>query len=863
MQYSNYNLFTMALLILTFLSACNNKVQKELPVEIEINSNWEFSQAGTGNWMPTTVPGTVHNDLLNNGVIDDPHYRMNENEVQWVEDEDWEYRTTFDVTDEMLAHNNIILDFKGLDTYAMVMLNGKEILNADNMFVNWEVNVKDKLQKGANQLNMHFNSPVKEGMKKLTKLDYIVPAVNEQAPVGKRTNVFTRKAPFHYGWDWGPRLVTSGIWRPVILKAWDNAVVELVYVSTKSIKNELALLNGHIDVNVSSKGTYSLSLLIDGKSEKLVEQVKLAVGENRVAFDFEIPEPRLWWSNGLGEPYLYDFKFQLKKENVIVDEYQFDFGVRTLELVQEPDSVGHSFYFELNGVPVFMKGANVIPSETLTPSVDNATYNRLIDDAVTANMNMLRVWGGAIYEEELFYSLCDQNGILVWQDFMFACAVQPGDVAHLDNIKKEAEYNVKRLRNHPSIALWCGDNENYHGWHEWWVDLFEPEVEKYLKETYSRISTEILADAVKEHAPHIDYWPSSPMAYGHKKADRKSGDEHDWTIWFGQKPFSAYEENVPRFVSEYGLQSFPDMHTIKKFSEPQDWDIDSPVMRHRQRSKMEYVAPGFDGNDMIKWYMKKYYNVPGDFEKFVYVSQLLQAKAYKTAIEAHRRNMPHCMGSLYWQLNDSWPTISWSTIDYYGRWKASHYAVKKANNPVLVSPDLDEDMLKVYVVSDKLSEIANAKLEISLVRFNGEKLQLEEKNINIPANTSILVFEKNVGDWIKGVDLNESFILTRVLTEEKQLSENHVYFQEPKNLKLQKANVQFENEKTGNGYKIKLTTDYLAKNLYLRFDNPDVKVSDNYFDLVPGEEKVVEVYTDEEIDFDEGMSFLMLNYLIN
>jgi beta-mannosidase len=863
MQYSNYNLFTMALLILTFLSACNNKVQKELPVEIEINSNWEFSQAGTGNWMPTTVPGTVHNDLLNNGVIDDPHYRMNENEVQWVEDEDWEYRTTFDVTDEMLAHNNIILDFKGLDTYAMVMLNGKEILNADNMFVNWEVNVKDKLQKGANQLNMHFNSPVKEGMKKLTKLDYIVPAVNEQAPVGKRTNVFTRKAPFHYGWDWGPRLVTSGIWRPVILKAWDNAVVESIYVSTKSIKNELALLNGHIDVNVSSKGTYSLSLLIDGKSEKLVEQVKLAVGENRVAFDFEIPEPRLWWSNGLGEPYLYDFKFQLKKENVIVDEYQFDFGVRTLELVQEPDSVGHSFYFELNGVPVFMKGANVIPSETLTPSVDNATYNRLIDDAVTANMNMLRVWGGAIYEEELFYSLCDQNGILVWQDFMFACAVQPGDVAHLDNIKKEAEYNVKRLRNHPSIALWCGDNENYHGWHEWWVDLFEPEVEKYLKETYSRISTEILADAVKEHAPHIDYWPSSPMAYGHKKADRKSGDEHDWTIWFGQKPFSAYEENVPRFVSEYGLQSFPDMHTIKKFSEPQDWDIDSPVMRHRQRSKMEYVAPGFDGNDMIKWYMKKYYNVPGDFEKFVYVSQLLQAKAYKTAIEAHRRNMPHCMGSLYWQLNDSWPTISWSTIDYYGRWKASHYAVKKANNPVLVSPDLDEDMLKVYVVSDKLSEIANAKLEISLVRFNGEKLQLEEKNINIPANTSILVFEKNVGDWIKGVDLNESFILTRVLTEEKQLSENHVYFQEPKNLKLQKANVQFENEKTGNGYKIKLTTDYLAKNLYLRFDNPDVKVSDNYFDLVTGEEKVVEVYTDEEIDFDEGMSFLMLNYLIN
>ncbi len=851
----------MALLILAFLGACNNKVQKELPVEIEINSNWEFSQAGTDNWMPATVPGTVHNDLLANGVIDDPHYRMNENSVQWIEDEAWEYRTTFDVTAEMLLHNNIILDFKGLDTYARVTLNGEEILNADNMFINWKVDVKDKLQKGNNQIKVHFKSPVKEGMKKLTKLDYIVPAVNEQAPEGEKTNVFTRKAPFHFGWDWGPRLVTSGIWRPVILKAWDNAVVNSVYVSTNSIKNELALLSGHIDVNVSSEGTYNFSLLIDGKTEKLAEQAKLEEGENRVAFDFEIPEPKLWWSNGLGEAYLYDFKFQVTKENIVVDEYQLDYGVRTLKLVQKPDSVGRSFYFELNGVPVFMKGANVIPSETLTPSVDNATYKRLIDNAVAANMNMLRVWGGAIYEEDLFYNLCDQNGILVWQDFMFACAVQPGDEAHLQNIKKEAEYNVKRLRNHPSIALWCGDNENYHGWHEWWVDLFEPEVEKFLKETYSRISTEILADAVEEHAPHIEYWPSSPMAYGHKKADRKSGDEHDWTIWFGQKPFSAYEENVPRFVSEYGLQSFPDMHTIKKFSEPKDWDIDSPVMRHRQRSNMEYVAPGFDGNDMIKWYMKKYYNVPADFDDFVYVSQLLQAKAYKTAIEAHRRNMPHCMGSLYWQLNDSWPTISWSTVDYYGRWKASHYAVKKANNPILVSPELNGNMLKVFVVNDKLSKIENAKLEILLVRFDGEELHSIEKNIQLQANTSTLVFENNIGDWLDGINFNETLVKVDLYSDEKQLSENYVYFNEPKNLTLQKANVKFEKTKAEKGYKLKLTTDYLAKNLYLRFDNPDVKVSDNYFDLVPGEEKVVEVTTNEELNFDTGMIFLMLNDL--
>ncbi|HKK67072.1 MAG TPA: hypothetical protein VJ946_02630, partial [Bacteroidales bacterium] len=535
------------------------------------------------------MPGTVHNDLLDNGVINDPHYRMNEDKIQWIEDEAWEYRTTFEVDAGMLAHNNIILDFKGLDTYASVMLNGEEILNTDNMFINWTVDVKDNLQAGTNQLKIHFFSPVKEGMKKLTKLDYIVPAVNEQAPEGEKTNVFTRKAPFHYGWDWGPRLVTSGIWRPVVLKAWDNAVVESAYVTTQSIKNNAALVSGHINVDASKAGDYNLSLLIDGKPVELAGQVTLNEGQSLIPFDFEIPEPKLWWSNGLGEPYLYDLTFQLKKEEVVIDEYQLDFGVRTLKLVQEPDDVGRSFYFELNGVPVFMKGANVIPSETLTPSVDNETYSRLIDNAVEANMNMLRVWGGAIYEEDLFYNLCDQNGILVWQDFMFACAVQPGNEAHLQNIKKEAEYNVKRLRNHASVALWCGDNENYHGWHEWWVDILEPEVEAYLKETYHRISTEILADAVEEYAPHIEYWPSSPMAYGHEKADRKSGDEHDWTIWFGQKPFSAYEEDVPRFVSEYGLQSFPDMHTIKKFSKPQDRDVDSQVMRHRQRSNMEYV----------------------------------------------------------------------------------------------------------------------------------------------------------------------------------------------------------------------------------------------------------------------------------
>lgn len=851
----------LSVILLLVITSCNS--DKPAPaLNICLNQNWEFSESGKDTWMPATVPGTVHADLLANGIIEDPHYRLNESDVQWIENKDWIYKTIFQVDDNLLHFNVVELIFEGLDTYTDVYLNNNHILETDNMYIAHQINVKDYLKSGDNELRIVFHSPVEKGMEKLTQLNYLLPAANEQAPEGKQTNIFTRKAPFHYGWDWGPRLVTSGIWRNVTLNAYDFAKIENVYVKTTSIENHTAKLSGYAEIEVETEGEYSLSLLIDNRTQKVNKRIELKPGTQKVEFEFDIENPKLWWSNGLGEHHLYDFVFNLTKGRQVIDSKALAFGVRTLELVQEPDDVGRSFYFRLNGIPVFMKGANVIPSNTLTPSVSTETYQRLIKNAVDANMNMLRVWGGAIYEEDLFYELCDRNGVLIWQDFMFACALQPGDEAHLENIRKEAEYNVQRLRNHACIALWCGNNENLHGWHHWgWKESYEPDVRDFVWRTYERIFYEILPSAVKKYDPKTEYWSSSPTAYGDMLADRKSGDEHDWTVWFGQQPFSNYEKNVPRFVSEYGLQAFPSMHTIREFSEEGDWDIHSEVMRRRQRSNMNWVSPGFNGNDMIKWYMEKYYKVPDRFEDFVYVSQLLHAKAYKTAIEAHRRNMPHTMGSLYWQLNDSWPTISWATVDYYGRWKASHYAVRDANAALILSPTVENDNLVVYAVSDLLEQ-QNNDLHISLISFYGDTLYSFNTGVTVLPNQSSKIYTMALDQLSKkGFDKSKAVIHAVLKKGNEVKAENLYYFVTPKELELPGANVSFSARKTSTGYEIQLTSDVLVKNLFIDTAVPDVFFSDNYFDLLPGQSKIIQAVTTGELNVENDFVLKYLNQM--
>ncbi len=837
----------IAALIAIAMISCSHPQQAGPAMIIEINSNWQFRQSGDNDWLPADVPGTVHADLLANGIIEDFFWRTNENGVQWIEDADWEYRTTFEVDAGMLKRDIAELEFMGLDTYADVHLNGHHILTSDNMFVGHRIRCLELLHEGENELRIQFHSPVRVGMEKLQKVDYHIPATNEQAPPDRQTSVFTRKAPFHYGWDWGPRLVTSGIWRPVRLTAWNSARISDLYLETTVAGDDRAMISAGVDIYSLNEEEYVISLYINGEKSGISEGMKADQGHNEATLSFAIDNPRLWWTNGLGEPYLYDLSFRLEKDGKEIDRHDIEYGVRTVKLVQEPDETGHSFLFEVNGVPVFMKGANIIPSETLTPRVTDEMYENLINNAVSANMNMLRVWGGAIYEDDYFYELCDRNGLLVWQDFMFACNLQPGDDAHLQNIRNEAIYNVRRLRNHTSIALWCGNNENLHGWHHWdWQDNYTPEQRDFMWRTYERIFHEILPEVVSELDPKNEYWSSSPSSVGNTPADRRSGDEHDWTVWFGQQPFSNYASNVPRFVSEWGMQAFPGMHTIKSFSMDGDWDIDSEVMRHRQRSDMSWLAPGFDGNDMIRWYMEMYYRVPEDFAGFTYVSQLLQAKGYRTAIESHRRAMPHCMGTLYWQLNDCWPTISWSTVDYHNRWKASHYAVRDAFEEVIVSPVIEGDNINIYVVSDRLDPFG-AELSFSLIDFSGNQLWGETIEVSIPSNTSTVVHSIAEPSLPAG-DRPGSIVLTADLfSAGEAVAGNTLYFTAPRYQELPDTQVSLSLKAVSGGYKAVLSTDKLARNVFLQTEDPDATFSSNFFDILPGRDKIVEILTPHQL----------------
>jgi beta-mannosidase len=464
-----YLIITCLLLTAIFIFY-NYAFSKSSPLKtIKLNQGWQFRQAGDTAWHPATVPGTVHTDLYHNGMIEDPFFRTNEKNLQWIDKVDWEYQTIITADKDLLKNENIELVCEGLDTYAEVYLNDSLILTTDNMFREWRAECKSCLKEGGNKLRIYFRSPVKEDLPKLEKLGYQLPAVNDQSENGglgdKKISPFARKAGYHYGWDWGPRFVTSGIWRPVYLQSWDRAKITAMQIVQKQVLAEKALFEGVFEIQATNKQKALLSIFNDDTSVQLANiEIELLAGLNRVTVDFEIKNPRLWWTNGLGKAHLYKISGRLATGDDSIDQLTTHIGIRTLKLVQEKDTAGKTFYFELNGIPLFIKGANYIPNDNFLPSVSTGEYEEVIQAAVDVKMNMLRVWGGGIYENDIFYNLCDKNGILVWQDFMFACAMYPGDDAFIENVKQEAIQNVKRLRNHPCIALWCGNNEIDAAW---------------------------------------------------------------------------------------------------------------------------------------------------------------------------------------------------------------------------------------------------------------------------------------------------------------------------------------------------------------------------------------------------------------
>ena len=796
-------------LIVALLMSCQQKTQ--FPSFTSLDTNWSFRSLNSNDWYPATVPGNIYSDLIDNKLIEDPFIGVNETKVQWVADSTWVYQTHFDVSSSTLNKDHLQLHFEGLDTYANVYLNDSLILSSNNAFRNYKIPVK-KLISSRNTLAVHFAPTHYAEEIEKNKLDYTLPEGNR---------VFTRKAQFQYGWDWGPKLNTMGIWKEVSLQAWDDSRIENVYLRKDSYTEKEARFTAIITLTSPPKESTSVQVFADGQDFSL--QIPTGKQTNQFEIPITIEDPIFWWPHNLGTPHLYEVEVQLVQDGIVRDVVIVNHGVRNVSLIAEEDEHGQSFYFNINGIPVYMKGANYIPQHSLQNRVTDAHYENLLQDVVDANMNMLRVWGGGIYENDVFYDLCDKKGILVWQDFMYACAMYPGDEAFLENAKQEAEDQLVRLRNHPSIVLWCGNNENNEGWHNWgWQDGKTQAQKDKIWGDYLKLFDSILPAEVAKHT-QLDYWESSPK-YGRGNPKYQfEGDAHDWWVWHDGYPFEHFEDFVPRFMSEFGFQSFPSMDAMKFINHSKEIQIDTDGMKSHQKHHRGY--------ELIDLYMERDYKVPENDEDYVYVSQLVQAHGMRMGIEAHRRAKPYNMGTLYWQLNDCWPGISWSSIDHFGNWKALHYEAKEAFENILISFKREGNHVNVYIINDLLKNLEET-LVLQLYDFKGNVLWSSSLEVEVDSNSSVLAqsfFVENMS----GLDGNE------VLLDAKYGDYTNTYFfEKPKNLALDKAEIHYEIQKVEQGFSVDVTSPVFQKNVMLMVSAKG-HFSDNYFDLKPNETKTV------------------------
>lgn len=805
-----------------------------------LHDGWQFREAGKTDWHKATVPGCVHTDLLANKLIEDPFYRDNEKSQQWIGKTNWEYQNTFKVTPQTIARENVELVFDGLDTYAKVYLNDQLLLDADNMFRTWRVNAKPALKAGDNTLRIVFRSPINEILPVMAKLSYQLPASNDQ---GEKTSPFTRKAPYHYGWDWGPRFVTSGIWRPVSLQAWDDARISDVQIVANKISAETAQMTAHVEIEANEAGTATIELEnVTNKAVAGKQEVKLNKGTNKVSFNFTIAKPSLWWPNGLGAQPMYTFRTRSLVNGKVTDETSTRTGLRTLELRRRRDDAGESFMFIINGVPVFAKGGNWIPSDSFPTRITSEKYRYMIQSVRDSNMNMLRVWGGGIYETDEFYELCDEMGILVWQDFMFACSMYPANQAFLDNVRAEAIDNVKRLRNHPSIVIWAGNNEVETAWRNWG---WRQNLPASIWDDYLKIFHGVLQEVCDAYDPSRPYWPSSPHGGLADDPDSKrSGDVHYWEVWHAEKPFREYEKQRTRFMSEYGFQSFPNIETVKYYTLPNERDIESPIMLAHQRHPR--------GNQLIREYMLREYPKPKDFESFLYMSQVLQAEGIAIGTEHLRRIMPHNMGALYWQINDCWPVASWSSIDYFGRWKALQYYARRFFNDLMISPTVEDDTLKLYVVSDRVNAVP-AKIKVTLLSLDGAPLKTLERDVSIAPVASRSYYDVKVSELLAGSEKNKAFVYAELVVNGKTVSSHDYFFAPYKDLAFSKPTVTPEvtAAKERGKFVIKVSADKFAKAVYLAVPDHDGFFSDNFFNLAPGREMTVQYRSRTPLSLEE------------
>ncbi|TCL61943.1 beta-mannosidase [Hydrogenispora ethanolica] len=784
----------------------------------------------SGEWLDAAVPGDVHSTLLRHGRIADPFYSTNVEKCRWIEDKVWWYRMEFSF-DRPLADGAICeLCFDGLDTFATVYLNDRELGSHENMFTPAVFDVTGRLRPGLNRLAVRFDSTIAATAgKDYEKMWY------SYSP----NRAWVRKAQMNFRWDWGPRLITAGIWRDVALNVYQTAKIDSVFAHTAALREDAADLQLEIAATVwRPEAGLHAEITLSRPGQRLTDTV--ALREGRAALRLTVPEPKLWWTHDLGEPALYDLTVLLKDGATMVDSYSTPIGIRTLTVQQRTEDGQKRFTFVLNGVPTFAKGANWIPAHSFIGAIGEDAYRQWIAIAKEGRMNMLRVWGGGIYEKEWFYRECDRQGIMVWQDFMFACSSYPDfDPEFMANVREEVRYAVTALRNHPSLAIWCGNNEIQwiHG--QKLSDL--QDLRLYGEKIYHDLMPELLA----ELDPTRLYWPSSPFGGNDPNSDDE-GDKHNWQVWAGQVyphrhgeklvvdntpagiSFKKFAQDYGKFVSEFGIHAAPVLRTLQECLPQEELYWGSFGLRYRNKDKRP--NRGF-------LMMQSYTGLPSDLGQYIDYSMLAQAEGLKYGLEHYRRRKPECSGALIWQLNDCWPAISWSIVDFHGRPKASYYYVRRAFQPILLSfKEEGPDTVSLWAINDTLQEYRD-RVEIGLADFFGNSEYREVLEIAVPANRSVKLreFSKN---RINVTYTNFEFLYAQ--PGDAAAGGNLFFFEDYKDLNLPPCRLEVNRDRAvEDRLELRIRTDNFAKFVKIEHRLDGATLSDNYFDLRPGEEKIV------------------------
>ena len=817
-----------------------------------LNGTWQLSAGHRSlESVDMQIPGTVLSGLLAAGKIKDPFYRTNEDATRALFWKDYVFTRTFDVDEELLAQQHIVLVCEGLDTLAEISINGTFLAKTDNMHRTWKFQAKKLLHPGKNEIQIVFRSVLRfiedYSYEAHKKINYI--------PCGSmKGNQLLRKAHSMFGWDWGPQTIDAGIFRDIYLQGYSHARIEDIRIHQQHAKN--VSVQTSITLSESVPGQkLCVELSEDGADKPLQTKLCKTNADGVAAVDFVIENPKLWWPNDYGDQPLYIVRTTLLDEDgTSLESITRRIGLRTLTISQEKDEWGNEFAFCVNGVKIFTRGGNYIPDDCLYTRITEKKLDYILESCRRAHFNCVRVWGGGYYPSDAFYDLCDEKGLIVWQDLMYACNVYDVTDAFAENCRQETYDNVRRLRHHASLGLWCGNNEIESAWDHW--GDFQKET-PYLRADYIRLFEEVLPKAVQEADGETFYWHSSPSSGGcfDNPDDANRGDTHYWDVWHGQKPFTDYRKYFFRFCSEFGFQSFPCAKTVNSFTLEDDRNIFSRVMESHQKNDA--------ANGKMLYYLSENLRYPKDLTHLLYASQVLQGMAIKYGVDHWRRNRGRCMGTLYWQINDDWPAPSWSSIDYFGRWKALHYMAQKFYAPHAVSMTLEDHRCHVYF-SNESFETTEYSLTLSIRDLSGNVLETYETKGNSPAFSAIETAVVDICSWEDQKD--DVFLEAVIHTKDQKVLKDVETLVPYKYLNLKNPVISTEAEETNDAFILHISSDCFAPFVALDFDDADVIFSDKFFhltdktvqDIIVKKEDILQGHFENAEDFRKRLQILSL-----